>query len=144
MRKGDYDVRMIDEDSNKTPEVSVEWGFSEPTDEDSSLPHTQSPGFTTMKEYLRSEFEKKVKSWERERKIGGTYLHFAAYLGDVDATKVLIENNADVNAVDEEKFPVLHYAAQDGHVDVAKTLIQNGADVNAVDNIKSTPLGLAA
>ena len=40
-------------------------------------------GWTTlkeMKEYLRSEFEKKVKSWERERKIGGTYLHFAPYL----------------------------------------------------------------
>jgi len=49
-----------------------------------------------MKEYLRSEFEKKVKSWERERKIGGTYLHFAPYLGDVDATKILIEDSAEV------------------------------------------------
>ena len=38
-----------------------------------------------MKEYLRSEFEKKVKSWEGKK--GGTYLHFAAYLGYVDATK---------------------------------------------------------
>ena len=39
-----------------------------------------------MKNYLRSEFEKKVKSWEGMK--GGTYLHFAAYLGDVYATKM--------------------------------------------------------
>ena len=33
-----------------------------------------------MKEYLRSEFEKKTTTWERNE--GQTYLHFAAYLGD--------------------------------------------------------------
>ena len=38
-----------------------------------------------MKEYLRSEFEKKTETWERRRIQ--TYLHFAAYLGYVDATK---------------------------------------------------------
>ena len=42
-----------------------------------------------MKEYLRSEFEKKAETWERNG--GQTYLHFAAYLGDVDATKRLLK-----------------------------------------------------
>ena len=46
-----------------------------------------------MKEYLRSEFEKKTKTWQRK---GETSLHFAAYLGDVDATKMLIEDSAEV------------------------------------------------
>ena len=68
-----------------------------------------------------------------ERNEGQTYLHFAAYLGDVDATKMLIEDNAEVNAVDDDKWTALHLAAEKGHVDVAKVLIQNGADVNAVD-----------
>ena len=45
-----------------------------------------------MKEYLRSEFEKKY----HYRNGGQTYLHFAAYLGDVDATKILIEDSAEV------------------------------------------------
>ena len=41
-----------------------------------------------MKEYLRSELEKKTEVCERNE--DQTYLHFAACLGDVDATKMLI------------------------------------------------------
>ena len=86
-----------------------------------------------MKEYLRSEW--------RYRNIGGTYLHFAAYLGDVDATKILlIEDKAEVNATDEDERTPMHFAALKGHADVAKVLIQNGADVNAVNDDNLTPL----
>eukprot|EP00938_MAST-03A_sp_MAST-3A-sp1_P000617 g617.t1 len=96
-----------------------------------------------MKEYLRSEYEKKTKRWERQK--GATYLHFAAYLGDIHATKMLIEDNSDVNAVTKKKkSTALHYAAYLGHVDVAKVLIENGADVNAVDKNKFTALHYTA
>ena len=61
-----------------------------------------------MKEYLRIEYEKRVMSWDRTE--GETYLHFAAFLGDVDATKMLIEDNADVYAVDGGKQTALHWA----------------------------------
>ena len=57
----------------------------------------------------------------------------AAQKGHVDVVKVLIQNGADVNAVEEYKETALHTAALNGHVDVAKVLIQNGADVNAVN-----------
>ena len=60
--------------------------------------------------------------------------------GHVDVAKVLIQNGADVNAVDWNKWTALHFAAWEGHVDVAKVLIQNGADVNAVDENKFTAL----
>ena len=83
-----------------------------------------------VKEFLRSEFEKKVRASRTIYGRKGTYLHFAAFLRDVDATKMLIEDNAEVNAVDERKYTALHYAAIEGHADVAKVLIQNGADVN--------------
>ena len=87
-----------------------------------------------MKEYLRSEFEKKNSEWDGYELGGETHLHFAAYLGDVDATKMLIEDNAEVNAVSwEYQLTALHFACYGGHVDVATVLLQNGADVNAVD-----------
>ena len=54
--------------------------------------------------------------------------------GHVDVVKVLIQNGADVNAVDKDKWTALAQRMQEaGHVDVVKVLIQNGADVNAVD-----------
>ena len=52
----------------------------------------------------------------------------------------MIQNGADVNAVDKSKSTPLHDAALRGHVDVAKVLIQNGAHVNAVDQYNDTPL----
>ena len=65
--------------------------------------------------------------------------HFdATKSGYVDVAKVLIQNGADVNAVDKDKSTALHIAAENGHVDVAKVLIQNGADVNAVDDEKDS------
>ena len=97
-----------------------------------------------MKEYLRSKFEKKAESWERDRNGGETYLYFAAYLGDVDATKRLIQDNADVRAVSKSKESALHYAALKEHVDVAKVLLRNGAEVNAVNENKWTALHNAA
>ena len=43
-----------------------------------------------------------------------TALHFAAQNGHVDVAKVLIQNGADVNAVDEKmKRTALHVAAEE-------------------------------
>ena len=38
--------------------------------------------FKKMKDYLRSEFEMRAPLWFRNRE--GTYLHIAAYVGDVE------------------------------------------------------------
>ena len=55
----------------------------------------------------------------------------------------MIQNGADVNAVDGDKKTALHFAASKGHDDVAKVLIENGADVNAVDYTESTAVHAA-
>eukprot|EP00938_MAST-03A_sp_MAST-3A-sp1_P000845 g845.t1 len=87
-----------------------------------------------VKEFLRSKYEKKCPV---EKRSGGeSHLHYAAFLGHVDATNVLLGNGADVRAVDDNIWTALHVAAKKGHADVAKVLIQNGADVNAVQKDK--------
>ena len=73
-----------------------------------------------------------------------TALHVAAMYENDDVAKVLIENGADVNAVDKNKRNPLHCPLLYGHADVVKVLIQNGADVNAVDKDKRTVLHHAA
>jgi len=81
---------------------------------------------------------------EREIIIfGRKALHLAARYGHVDVAKLLIQNEADVNAVCKADMTSLHLATRYGHVDVAKLLIQNGADVNAVDKYDWTSLHLA-
>jgi ankyrin repeat protein len=67
--------------------------------------------------------------------LGGMkVLHLTVERGHVDIVKLLIQNGADVNAVDSEKCTSLHHVASTGHVTIAKLLIQSGADVNALMN----------
>ena len=72
-------------------------------------------------------------------------LHFAVFRGYLDVVKMLIKNDADVNAVQKEnEDTALHIVCRHGHVDVLKFLIQNGADVNAVNKSENAPLFYAA
>ena len=45
---------------------------------------------------------------------------------------VLIENNADVNAIRMDRWSALHCAASEGHVEIARVLIENGAAIMMV------------
>ena len=66
---------------------------------------------------------------------GWTALHYSASNGHADVSKVLLENGANVNAVNEIKWKStpLHDAAEFGHIDVMKLLMMNGANVNALN-----------
>jgi ankyrin repeat protein len=95
---------------------------------------------------------------------GATPLHFAAARGfkDIldprfnailqraedggykDVAKLLLANNADVDAQDNKGNTPLHLAARGGYKDVAELLLANKADVNAKDNYGNTPLHYAA
>ena len=57
-------------------------------------------------------------------------LHNAAEKGRVDLVPVLIQNGADVNAVDKDKQTALHDAAKKGHAVFALQLVCFGATID--------------
>jgi len=76
----------------------------------------------------------------------GTYeetaLHIAAYAGDVELVRLLIDKEADVEARSNNNYSALGIAIESGHARTAKVLIEEGgADVNVRDgNYRKTPL----
>jgi ankyrin repeat protein len=80
---------------------------------------------------------------------GDTALHVAALFGHRDVVELLLANQADVNAKDNDGWTPLHCAA-DAHAflgqpkDVAELLLAHKADVNAKSKGGFTPLHFAA
>ena len=75
-----------------------------------------------------------------------TPLHNAAWSGDVDKVRELLEHaKYDVNCTDSNGWTPLHYACHKGHFDIVKMLISEfNSDIN-MQNVKgSTALMLAA
>jgi ankyrin repeat protein len=61
---------------------------------------------------------------------GLSALHFAAIGGDYDSVKLLIDNKAEVKAVDKKGKTALMYAANRCNAGAVKLLISSGIDVN--------------
>lgn len=72
-----------------------------------------------------------------------TPLHIAVRYGHKEVAELLLNEGANVNAVERRKWTLLHTAVRSGKVEVAELLLDRGANVNAVDNIDMTPLHFA-
>lgn len=70
---------------------------------------------------------------------GSTLLHFAAYTGNMEATKLLVELNADVNALNEDHWTPLHDTTVHGNFDIYDYLVSHGALENIENNVGCTP-----
>ena len=74
----------------------------------------------------------------------GTALSFACTIGDFGIAKLLIENGANVNALDIDRCTPISWAGNGGHIDIVKLLLEHGAEVNAGSKHGLTPLIHAA
>ncbi|KAL5015430.1 hypothetical protein ScPMuIL_009700 [Solemya velum] len=69
------------------------------------------------------------QKWNR----GWNALHLAAYFGHLDVVKLLLENGASVNMVNNVGDSALHRAAYTGRMNMVMLLLGHGADVSAVN-----------
>ena len=96
-----------------------------------------------LEELLDAEPEL-VTAWSPD---GFTALHLAAFFGQEDAAKILVERGAEVSLVARNAnihVTPLHSAAAGSHPGIVKLLLEHGADPNASQDGGFTPLHSAA
>ena len=96
-----------------------------------------------LEELLDAEPEL-AQSWSND---GFTPLHLAAFFGQEEAAKILLERGAEVNLVARNAtihVTPLHSAAAGSHPGIVKLLLEHGADPNAAQDGGFTPLHSAA
>lgn len=88
----------------------------------------------------------KLKEWINKRSISGyTSLHYAAFRGNMDVIKLLIENGAVIDTSNNEGLNVLHLGAQGNRTSVLIYFVEKyNLDIMKTDNIGSTPLHWAS
>ncbi|KAM5248898.1 E3 ubiquitin-protein ligase MIB2 isoform 4-T4 [Ctenodactylus gundi] len=74
---------------------------------------------------------------------GRTALQVAAYLGQVELVRLLLQARAGVDVPDEEGNTALHYAALGNQPEAARVLLSTGCGVDALNSTRSTALHVA-
>jgi ankyrin repeat protein len=74
---------------------------------------------------------------------GATALILAAHTGFIEAMKVLVDFDADLDAYDLDRRTALHKACESGHLKAVELLLDNFATVDCIDQKGYTPLMIA-
>ena len=74
---------------------------------------------------------------------GRTTLMYAAYAGDLEMARLMLENGAPVNVQTDVGTTALMFAAAYGHMEVVRFLVENGADIHIQNGYGYTALSLA-
>jgi hypothetical protein len=73
-----------------------------------------------------------------------TALHIAAYFGLARVTRMILAQDAGINARDCRSMTPLHWASKQNREEAIQLLLDEGADINAISKIGETALNIAA
>ena len=76
--------------------------------------------------------------------LSSTPLVYASNKGRVKICKLLLDNGASVDEVNDWKSTALHKSCEHGHFELVKLLLYHGASIHKVDKYNRTPVHLAA
>lgn len=93
---------------------------------------------------IRYLIEKNVDVNYRTEELRDYCLNLLAGSGSINLVRLLIENGADVNAVDGGVLTPLYHAIQGRNIPVVIYLLDNGANIHVENNDEETPLHYAA
>uniref|UniRef100_A0A8C3WQH3 RING-type E3 ubiquitin transferase n=1 Tax=Catagonus wagneri TaxID=51154 RepID=A0A8C3WQH3_9CETA len=77
------------------------------------------------------------------RNQGRTALQVAAYLGQVELVRLLLQARAGVDLADDEGSTALHYAALGNQPEAARVLLSSGCAANTLNSTRSSALHVA-
>ena len=84
-----------------------------------------------------------IKSFEDSGVDGDTPLHFAAFVGDIDAIKVMAPLVGSLNSGGGIGNTPLHYAVLGGNAEIVAFLLSSGADLFIKNDYGDTALDMA-
>ncbi len=79
-----------------------------------------------------------------EHSCNATPLHMASIMGQVEAVKLLVAKNAQIDARNNDNATPLFLACQEGYPEIVRFLFENGASLEAPLRDGGTPLHVAA
>jgi ankyrin len=80
---------------------------------------------------------------QEHHRLTGALLR-AAYEGDIDKVRTLLQEGVPVDSTNSAGLQALHFAAKSGHLEVACELLNKGASINAVSLKGHTSLHVAS
>lgn len=89
-------------------------------------------------------FEGEMTNLEARTTMKRTPLHLASIRGHANVVKLLLAEEIDIDAQDNENNTALHHASLHGHVKVAKKLLKKGASISIQNQLGKTPPDLSS
>jgi len=121
---------------------TVELLISEGADIDAQNKNGRGPWFEAMRSLAAGRKEVVELLAAKGAKVPA--FHLAAFIGDMDKLKKLLEEGTNVNTPAMYNTTALHAAANSGKKDIVEFLINKGANVDARDTFGLAPLYYAA
>lgn len=91
-------------------------------------------------EIVQILLDKKIDTEIKEKFSQFTPLLMATYNGHYNIVRMLVENGADIHAIDKDNNNPFLWASFNGFYDITKLLLEHGADYNIQDNPGYTAL----